>query len=546
MVAQSKSVGAALPAVPWWFDVLAMLRTPLIWWIVIPLSFIVDTIAAVRNWWFFTFGQAPKRHPERVRAVQQAVRAWHNAGRRKKLCTSRSAAAGMNTRMPDFKDACNKIDVSSLRDVLNINEQEMTITLEPMCNMGYVSRFLVPRRLALQCLPEMDDLTIGGLVNGYGVSTQSHKYGTMQDAIVSFDMVLSDGELVSARSDNEHADLFYAVPWAHGSLGILVSVTVKLVRIAPYVRMRYIPCYSISELERTVGALARGGGNGSPRGSRIPDYLEATLFSPTTSVIQVGDCCERSDYPHLAVNAICQWHKPWFYKHVEATLAGGGDAKEELIPIRDYYHRHTKSIYWELEDMIPFGNAPWFRWLFGWMGAPKVSIVKATQGVAVRRATLYKHVCQEFMVPLAKLGELHSLYNAEFNTYPLLLYIIRVYDYKKTPDLGQGFIAAPRSRDREPDQDYALFAELGAYGVPSAVRRGGYWDAISATRRLEQYARDQNGYQCLCFDTLQSQQDFEKMFDHRLWREVRRRYNCDDAFPTVLAKVRPEKGVVPE
>lgn len=535
----STAGGAALPPVPWWFDVLAMLRTPLIWWIVIPISFAVDTMATIRNWWFFTFGQAPKLHSKRVAEVQQAVREWHNAGRRKKLCTSRSAASGMNTRMPDFKEACNKINVSSLRDVLDINEKDMTITLEPMCNMGYVSRFLVPRRLALQCLPEMDDLTIGGLVNGYGVSTQSHKYGTMQDAIVSFDMVLSDGELVTARPNNEHSDLFFAVPWAHGTLGILVAVTVRMVRIAPFVRMRYIPCYSMEELEATTGALVRGaGGNG------IPDYYEATLFSPTTAVIQAGDCCERADFPQLQVNPICRWYKPWFFKHVEATLTTGTTV-EELIPIRDYYHRHTKSIYWELEDMIPFGNAPWFRWLFGWMGAPKVSIVKATQGVAMRRATLYKHVCQEFMVPLPKLGEMHALYNAELNVYPLLLYVIRIYDYKKSNATGQGFIHAPQDRDKEPGEDYGLFAELGAYGVPNSVRRCGYWDAIGAIRRLEQYARDQRGYQCLCFDTLQSDQEFEKMFDHRLWKQVRRKYNCDDAFPTMISKVRPEKGVVP-
>jgi Delta24-sterol reductase len=536
-----QSSASSLSTIPWWFDVLAMLRTPLIWFIVIPISFLVDTVAAVRNWWFYTFHQAPKRHSERVRAVQSAVRLWHNSGRRKKLCTSRSAASGMNTRMPDFKDACNKVDVSFLRDVLEINEQEMTITLEPMCNMGYVSRFLIPRRLALQCLPEMDDLTVGGLVNGYGVSTQSHKYGTMQDAIVSLDLVLSDGELVTATPNNEHSDLFYAVPWAHGTLGILVAVTVRLVRIAPFVRMQYIPCYGKDNLQESVDALVRGRGE-----TAIPDFFEATLFSPTTAVIQIGVCCERNDFPNLPVNHICAWYQPWFYKHVESTLEDGDDAvREELIPIRHYYHRHTKSIYWELEDMIPFGNAPWFRWLFGWMGAPKVSLVKATQGVAVRRATLYKHVCQEFMVPLGLLGDLHARYNAEFNTYPLLLYVIRVYDYHKTISLGQGFIRAPRDSDKEPGEDYALFAELGAYGVPSVVRRGGYWDALGAIRRLEGYARQEHGYQCLCFDTLQTPEDFEKMFDHRLWRFVRRKYNCDDAFPTMLEKVRPEKGVVP-
>ena len=39
---------------------------------------------------------------------------------------------------------------------------------------------------------------------------------------------------------------------------------------------------------------------------------------------------------------------------------------QELIPLRDYYHRHTKSLFWEMEDIVPFGNEKWFRYIFGW------------------------------------------------------------------------------------------------------------------------------------------------------------------------------------
>ena len=529
----------AIPASPWWFDFLAALRTPLILCIVLPMSFVYDFIQRIRNTIFFYSGQRPALHKQRVEDIQRAVRAWDQAGRKKRLCTARSAAAGMNTRMPDFKAACNKIDVSGLRDVLEIDEKAMTVTAEPLVDMGYVSRFLVPRQLALQCLPEMDDLTVGGLVNGYGVSTASHRYGTMQDAIVAVEIVLPDGAVVVARADNEHRDLFLSIPWAHGTLGIVVSVTLRLVRVKPYLKMRYIPCFTFEELDNKINALLKG------PAEEFPDYLEATLYSPTTAVIQAGYLTER--IPNLPVNHISRWYKPWFYKHVEQALFRE-QVIEELLPLRDYYHRHTKSIYWELEDMIPFANHPVYRWFLGWLGAPKVSLVKATQGVAVRRATLYKHVCQEFMVPLRLLDQLHSLYTSEFHTYPLLLYIIRIYDLSiddgSKSSLGQGFIRKPEEGDKEKGQPFAYFAELGAYGVPAAVRRQTVWDAHRAIRRCEAFARDVKGYQCLCFDTLQSEQDFETMFDHRLWRSVRQRYGLESAFPTVFAKVKPESGVL--
>jgi delta24-sterol reductase len=321
-------------------------------------------------------------------------------------------------------------------------------------------------------------------------------------------------------------------------LGIVVSVTLKLVRVKPYVHMKYIPCFSLGELEKRVGDLLRG------PAADFPDYLEATLYSPSTAVIQAG---YLSDYsPKLPVNRISRWFKPWFYKHVEQALFRE-EVVEELLPLRDYYHRHTKSIYWELEDMVPFANHPIYRWLLGWLGAPKVSLVKLTQGVAVRRATLYKHVCQEFMVPLKRLSELHNLYANEFHTYPLLLYIIRIYDLATPGDkqpLGQGFIRAPEAADKEPQSNFAYFAELGAYGVPAAVRRQTVWDAHAAVRLCERFARACNGYQCLCFDTLQTEKEFEKMFDHRLWRSVRQRYNLETAFPSVYSKVVPEAGVL--
>lgn len=46
--------------------------------------------------------------------------------------------------------------------------------------------------------------------------------------------------------------------------------------------------------------------------------------------------------------------------------------------MRHYHHRFTRSIFWELRDLIPFGNHPVYRYLLGWLGAPKVRMLSAT------------------------------------------------------------------------------------------------------------------------------------------------------------------------
>ena len=51
------------------------------------------------------------------------------------------------------------------------------------------------------------------------------------------------GRLVRAsRTKNE--DLFYALPWSHGSLGLLVGLTLRIIPVKPYVRVEYHTCFS--------------------------------------------------------------------------------------------------------------------------------------------------------------------------------------------------------------------------------------------------------------------------------------------------------------
>ena len=46
----------------------------------------------------------------------------------------------------------------------------------------------------------------------------------------------------------------------------------------------------------------------------------------------------------------------------DATRAG--PTCEEVVPLKHFLHRFTRSIFWELEDMIPFSNHPLYRCLW--------------------------------------------------------------------------------------------------------------------------------------------------------------------------------------
>jgi delta24-sterol reductase len=264
-----------------------------------------------------------------------------------------------------------------------VDIQRQIIRTEPLVDMRYMTRHLVPMGYQLAIQVEMEDLTIGGLTMGLGMETNSHILGLIQETVVAFEVVLSDGKLVRATRD-ENADLFHALPWSHGTLGFLVAVELKIVKIKPYMHVTYIPCHTKVELCSRMKQLSEA--------EDAPSFLEATVYSKETSVIMTGEFSDKPQDPSK-INHVNRFWKTWYYVWVEGALGPKGQF-DEYIPVRDYYHRFTRSIFWELRDLIPFGNHPVYRYLLGWLGAPKVSFLKLTMTPQIRKEVVYKHVVQ--------------------------------------------------------------------------------------------------------------------------------------------------------
>lgn len=72
-----------------------------------------------------------------------------------------------------------------------------TVRCEPLVTMGQLSRTLEPLGLALAVVPELDQLTVGGLVMGTGIESSSHIYGLFQHICLKYELVLADGSVVT-------------------------------------------------------------------------------------------------------------------------------------------------------------------------------------------------------------------------------------------------------------------------------------------------------------------------------------------------------------
>ncbi len=85
-------------------------------------------------------------------------------------------------------------------DILHVDEGGRTVTVEPMVTIGQLNDYLIGRGWTLPVVPELDDLTVGGLVMGGGIESTSHKYGLFQYICKRYEMVLADGSKVSCSA----------------------------------------------------------------------------------------------------------------------------------------------------------------------------------------------------------------------------------------------------------------------------------------------------------------------------------------------------------
>jgi delta24-sterol reductase len=499
-------------------------RSWLVIFVVAPMSLVFDAVLRFRAWYVQTFFSAPELHNERVADIAAQVNAWRARNDGTKLCTARPGWESISPGYRTYKSTSTRIRVD-LRDILDLDLKAMTVRCEPMVNMGQISHFLVAKGLTLPLVPEMDDLTVGGLSMGVGIEGSSHKYGLFDDTVVAYEVVLADGRVVTA-SREENEDLFRALPWSYGTLGFLVSVTLRVVPCKPFVRLTSYPCHTHDDGVRLFSEKVTA--------AAPSDFVESLAYSITQSVVMTGDMVDASEVDRSKLNSIGWWFKPWFYKHVETALQSDAP-RVEYIPLREYFHRHTKSIFWELEQMCPLGNHPVFRWLFGMIMPPKVSFLKLTQTQTLQEMYEKQHVIQDMLVPLSEMSSTLRVFHQHYNLYPLWICPHRHYDkegYFLRRPLNPEFEDARHGR-------YEMYVDLGAYGIPRKVLDKQPFDIVHENRAVEDFVHSVHGFQMLYADTYRTREEFRAMFDHSHLDAMRERYGgAAAAFPEVFEKVR--------
>jgi FAD/FMN-containing dehydrogenase len=125
------------------------------------------------------------------------------------------------------------IDLSQMKSV-RVDARAKRARVEPGALLSDLDRetgaFGLATPLGINSTTGVAGLTLGG---GFGWT--SRKFGLTVDNLASADVVTADGKLVTA-SENENADLFWAIRGGGGNFGIVTSFEFKLHEVANVLR----------------------------------------------------------------------------------------------------------------------------------------------------------------------------------------------------------------------------------------------------------------------------------------------------------------------
>ena len=462
------------------------------------------------------FPSRPLEHRQRVERVQKQVRekSKRALATGNLLCTARPALFMTTIRQCEYKNKENAIDLP-LHDILSFDEATGTIKAEPLVTMGDLSSFLIPRGWTLAVLPELDDLTVGGLLNGYGIESSSHKYGLFFDCVLEADIVVASGELVTC-SREQNADLFDALSWNCGALGFVVSVTLSVIRCQPFVRVTYTPFAQGADLCRRFREESLR--------SDPHEFLEALVLDRSSGggVMLTGDFCTEKN--GLPVNSLSAYNAEWFYKQVEKHLVSG-KTHTELVPLKDWYHRHTSSLFWEMELILPMGNSWLFRNLLGWLKPISIPLLKLSHTKTLAAFYDKAHVAQDFLVPIESLEDALAKAHALYDIYPIWLCPHQVRESKGALQVREG-------------KDVDMYVDVGLYGISTKVDRGEEFDGRTATAAYEKWLIANKGYSALYASVELSREEFAAMFDRTLYREMRHKWGAEGVLADTYDKIK--------